>query len=138
MSQAERLYWIDAEIRGGRYPNPEALREKFGIRRRQAYGDRRCLVQMNAPLVFDQKHGGWTYSDPTYVLPFLHLSRRETAGLRRALLAAREYLGAEDARALEIVAERLAPDLAPVDRESVSGAVHPAGSVSIPPGLLAA
>ena len=43
MSHLERLYWLDAEIRAGRFPHPDSLAEKFGISRRTAFGDARYL-----------------------------------------------------------------------------------------------
>ncbi len=64
------------------------------------------------------------------------LSRREAAGVRRSLLAAQEYLGAADARAVALVAERLAPGITAGASESVGGAVHVAGSASVPEALL--
>jgi predicted DNA-binding transcriptional regulator YafY len=137
MSQTERLYWIDAQIRSGQYPNAQAVCERFGVRRRTAYADRDYLVRkLHAPLVYDRTHDGWTYTDTTFTLPFLVLSRSEAAGLRRALLAAQEYLGAADARALALITERLAPHLSALTRETVGGAIRLSGSVSVAEALL--
>jgi predicted DNA-binding transcriptional regulator YafY len=64
MDRPKRLYWIDAEIHAGRYPNPALLAERFGIFIRTAYSDRDALREdLHAPLVFDRAHGGWTYID---------------------------------------------------------------------------
>lgn len=128
MSQTERIYWIDAQIRAGSFPNAQSVSEQFEVSRRTAFHDRDYLLsRLNAPLVFDRGRGGWTYSDTTYSLPFLALSEREAAGLRRSLLAAREYLGPADAEPLRLLAERLtcpASGASPALHERVRGAIR--------------
>lgn len=134
MAQTERIYWIDAEIRAGCFPNAQVVAERFGVSRRTAYADRDYLIhRLNAPLVFDRQRGGWTYTDPTYVLPFLALSEREASALRRSLLVAREYLGPQDAEPLRLIAERLAPYLPASGvsaHERVRGSIHLYQSIS--------
>jgi len=143
MSQIERLYWIDREIREHRYPNARAVCDRFEVRPRTAYTDRDHLIQrLGAPLVFDRARGGWAYRDPTYVLPFLALTDREAAALRRSLLAAHASLPPADAASVLALAERLAPYAPPLDPtapggpESLAGAVRPARDVGVPEGLL--
>lgn len=131
MSQMERLYWIDEQIRNQGFPYVQDVRERFGVSERTVYADHKYLRErLNAPLVFDRERRGWTYSDPTYRLPFLLLTDREGRALRRALLAAREYAGPGDTGPLNLLAERLdtyLPDAASRDvpeRESVRGSIH--------------
>jgi predicted DNA-binding transcriptional regulator YafY len=141
MSQTERIYWIDDQIRRGRYPNAESVCEHFGVSRRTAYLDRDYLKErLHAPVVFDRTRNGWTYSDAAYVLPYLAFSDKEAGALRRSLLAAQEYLPPADIAPLQLIAERLTPGSAgPTlnDREIILGAIRLAASATVPDALLA-
>lgn len=140
LSQIERLYWIDSQIRSRHYPNAEAVCRQFGVSRRTAFADHRHLTDnLGAPLVYDRRRGGWAYTDPTYLLPFLALTEREAATLRRSLLAAREYLAAPDAGTVNALAQRLQPFLPPLAMaaaESMGGAIQAESAVSASPALL--
>jgi predicted DNA-binding transcriptional regulator YafY len=138
MSQTERLYWIDAQIRANRYPNAQQVSEHFGVTKRTAYADRDHLIHhLNAPLVYDRQRGGWKYTDTTYVLPFLALSEPEAAALRRSLLAAQEYLSESDAHPVRLLFERLAPYLsAPATPESIGGSIHFTPEAAVAPELM--
>lgn len=145
MSQLERLYWIDSQIRSRQFPNADTVVQQFGVSRRTAFADRDCLKEsLHAPLAFDTQRGGWTYTDPSYVLPLLTLTAQEASSLHRTLLAAQEYLGAAEAEPLRLLRERLAvylPSLRPnpiSPHESVQGAVHPACGLSTAQDLLQA
>ena len=137
MSQIERLYWIDNQIRSQAYPNAEAVCQKFGVSRRTAFADHRHLTDnLGAPLIHDRRRGGWTYTDPTYLLPFLALTEREASTLRRSLLAAREYLAAPDAAPVSALAQRLQPFLPALTQtaaESMGGAIE--AGISAPSAL---
>src|SRR5579884_584540 len=112
MSQTERLYWLDAQIRAERYPNADRVAAHFEVSRRTGFADRTYLLdRLGAPLKTDKRKGGWYYTDPTFVLPFLALSEPEAAVLRRSLLAAQEYLGESDTTLLQGLRERLSPFL---------------------------
>lgn len=126
MTLIERVYWIDGEIRAGRFPNADAVAERFEVSRRTAFKDRDHLLnRLNAPLIWDRSRSGWTYSDFTWVLPFLALSEAEAATLRRSLLAAQEYLTPADGRIAGQLFARLLPDLArPGSWETGGGAIH--------------
>ena len=66
-----------------------AVAAYFHITPRAAYKDRLCLLHdPGTPLVTDDERGGWYYTDPTYLLPFLALAEQEATALRQALLAA--------------------------------------------------
>ena len=114
--------------------------QEFGVSRRTAYDDRRHLAEnLGAPLVNDRRRGGWTYTDSTYLLPFLAFTEREAATLRRSLLAGSQYLAVPDAQPVHALAQRLQPflpSLAEAGAESLGGAVHLSSSVSTPPALL--
>jgi predicted DNA-binding transcriptional regulator YafY len=138
MSQTERLYWIDAQIRDHRYPTAAAVAAHFHVSERTAFADRSYLIfRLNAPLKNNHTHGGWEYTDPTYVLPFLALSEVETAALRRSILAAQEYLGPADAQAVELLYDRLKSHLpAQSEFESFGGSIRFAETAPIPHELL--
>lgn len=140
MSQIERLYWIDRQIRDAQHPNADTVCQQFGVSRRTAYDDRRHLTDhLGAPLAFDHKRGGWVYTDSTYLLPFLALTEREAAALRRSLLTACEYLPPPDTAPINALAQRLQPFLPPLVEavaESMSGAIQLDGGISASPALL--
>jgi predicted DNA-binding transcriptional regulator YafY len=140
MSQTERLYWIDAQIHDRRYPNAEKVCDHFGVSLRTAYVDHDYLrTRLNAPIAYDRERGGWHYTEETFMLPFLALSAREASGLRRSLLAAQEYLSAEDARAVRLLLDRFAAYLPGGQAaESISGSMHFAAETEIEPALLEA
>lgn len=121
MSQLARLYWIDTEVRSGRFPNATQVAECFGTAERTATADFSCLRRdFHAPLVYRARQRGYTYDPPGYVLPRLILTERELAAVRRALLAAQEFGGiAGDTEALALLATRLTEIKTP-DRARVS------------------
>ena len=128
MAQIERIYWIDSQIRANRYPNAQKVSERFELSERIAYKDRNFLKdRLHAPLRNDKSRGGWFYSDPTFVLPYLALSETESITLRRALLVATEYLGPLDSEPLLEIASKLG-DYLPMRTdqtdESVRGAIR--------------
>ena len=138
MSQTERLYWIDGQIQAKRYPNAEKVSAHFGVNRRTAYMDRDYMItRLNAPIAHDTDRGGWYYTEDTFMLPFLALSARESAGLRRSLLAAQEYLSSEDARAVHLLLDRFATYLPGGQAtESMGGSMRFAAETQIEAQLL--
>jgi len=137
MSQTERLYWLDAQIRDARFPCPQSARTHLEVTVRTVHADIAYLRdRLHAPVHFDYGKGGWAYTDPTYRLPFLLLTDRETAALRRSLLVAQEYARG-DAGPLRLLAERLGaavPEAAPKPQgsgghERAAGSVHLARAV---------
>ena len=121
MSQFARLYWIDREVRSGRFPNALRVSEEFGVSERTATADFSSLRRdFHAPLVYRARQRGYTYDPPGYVLPRLILTERELAAVRRALLAAQEFGGiAGDSEALALLTDRLTEIQTP-DRARVS------------------
>ena len=126
MSQIERLYWIDDQIRTNRYPNTDKVVAYFGGSRRAAFADCKHLKdRLHAPILFSKGHNGWYYSDTTYMLPYLALTEKESAGLRRSLFAAQEYLGPAEAEVLSLVIDRLALYIPnPTSPETIRGSLH--------------
>ncbi len=67
MSQMERLYWSDNEIRTGHFPNADTLCRKFEVSRRTAFATRDYLKERcGAPLAIDKRRGGWKYTEPDW------------------------------------------------------------------------
>lgn len=78
MSNLHRLAWLDANIRGGRYPDSRVLAEKFEISVRQAQRDIEYLkYTMGAPLEYSAAQKGYYYTDKTYLLPTSMISEDE-------------------------------------------------------------
>lgn len=102
----ERYYWLDAQIRMGRYPNASTLAERFEISRKAAHSTiQRLQNNLRAPLEYDPARKGYGYSDTAFRLPPLWL-QEPTAS---ALLVAQDLLSRlladspdpEDARTAE-------------------------------------
>lgn len=145
MARLERVLWIDAQIRGGRYPNLTRIMDQWEVSRGTAHGDYRYLKdRLHAPLAFERSRGGWTYTDPTFALPSAIVSENEAAALERALLVAREHLDPAAAAGLDAFADWLAPYLPArrrnAETESAGGGSalsgNGEGGVGVSPDLL--
>lgn len=110
MAQSERLYWLDAQIRAGNYPNVATLRAQFEVSKRTAFYDAMFLRdRLGAPLVYDRRRSGWRYDAPHYEIPFLALSDEEANALRRTMMAAQAHLHPADQSALQHLIVKLSP-----------------------------
>lgn len=143
MSQTERLYWIHAQIMDDRYPNALTVSQHFEITPRSAYKDRVYMVnRLHAPIKTDRKRDGWYYTDKTFMLPFLALTEKEATALRRTLLAAQEYMGAQEVHSIQVLYARLSPYLSQSEQdttgESVGGMIHIVPEAQVDPALLEA
>lgn len=73
-----RIAWLDANIRGERYPDSRKLAEKFEISIRQAQRDIEYLkYTMGAPLEYLPSKKGYFYSNKTFLLPANIISEEE-------------------------------------------------------------
>ncbi len=71
MSTLERIYYLHARIRAGRYPNTTSLVREFEISPATAHRDVAYLRdRLLAPLAFDQRRNGYYYTDTAFHLPF--------------------------------------------------------------------
>jgi predicted DNA-binding transcriptional regulator YafY len=78
MSNLHRIQWIDKHIRARRYPNCQTIAEEFCISRRQASRDIEYLrYSLNGPVEYSAEHNGYYYTDETYHLPSLLISRQD-------------------------------------------------------------
>ena len=78
-TKLERIYWIDEQIRAERYPNAHKVQERFELSNpRIAYEDRKFMInRLGAPIKHDRTKNGWYYTDLTYFLPAIMLTREE-------------------------------------------------------------
>jgi proteasome accessory factor B len=142
-SQWSRTIWLDTQTREGSYPNIEALREKFSVRRRTAFNTIAFLRHsLGAPLAYSGARRGYYYTDPTYTLPALFLQEGELLALLLAQQVAHQYLGTPleaPLRAAIAKISRYLPDEALVQLEDLADAFHFAGgsSIEIPLQLMA-
>ena len=78
-TKLERIYWIDEQIRAEQYPNAHKVQERFELSNpRIAYEDRKFMInRLGAPIKHDRTKNGWYYTDLTYFLPAIMLTREE-------------------------------------------------------------
>ena len=78
-TKLERIYWIDEQIRAERHPNAHKVQERFELSNpRIAYEDRKFMInRLGAPIKYNKSRGGWYYTDTTYFLPAIMLTREE-------------------------------------------------------------
>lgn len=103
---------IDRQVRDGQYPTAESIALKLEVSPRVIYADR-CFLRdrLGAPLEFDRERGGWTYTDPTYVLPSLFASEGDLIAFFLSLEVARRYLGTPFEEPIRSAVQRLSNGL---------------------------
>jgi predicted DNA-binding transcriptional regulator YafY len=110
--QLQRLLTIDAEIRGGHYPNASRMAEKLEVSKRVIYKDREFMVdRLGAPIEYDRERGGWFYTDPTWILPSIFVTEGELMAFFLSVEVARRYLGTAFEVPLRSAINRLAASL---------------------------
>jgi predicted DNA-binding transcriptional regulator YafY len=92
--QLERIFYIDASIRAGRYPNANQLAEELDVSKRVIFNDREFMInRLGAPIEFDWDRGGWWYTDTTWVLPNMMITEGELLAFFLSVDVARRFLG---------------------------------------------
>jgi predicted DNA-binding transcriptional regulator YafY len=77
-----RLVAIDSAVRGGSYPNARTLARELEVNPRTVQRDLEFLRdRLHAPLTFDARRNGYTYTQPDYRLPFVRLTEGELVAL---------------------------------------------------------
>jgi predicted DNA-binding transcriptional regulator YafY len=85
-AQLRRLYWIDAALQRGEYPNAPGLAQELGVSRTTLHQDLRALRETyRAPLTFDPTKGGYGYGHP-FRPELPHLPAEEAIDLATTLL----------------------------------------------------
>lgn len=78
LSNMHRILWFDSQIRENKYPNRNALAERFEISIRQAQRDIDYLKDsLKAPLTYDAKRRGYYYEEQTFMLPHVYISEEQ-------------------------------------------------------------
>jgi predicted DNA-binding transcriptional regulator YafY len=78
VSNTHRIAWIDAQIRGDRYPNAVTIAEKFSISPRQASRDLEYLRDtMCAPLAYSYQRKGYYYEGRSFVVANLVMTEEQ-------------------------------------------------------------
>ena len=94
-TKMERIYWIDKQIRAKRYPNARKVQERFELgSTRIVYEDRKFIInRLHAPIKYSRSRDGWYYTDATYFLPEIMLTREEITAFFLGEELFRRYLG---------------------------------------------
>ena len=89
-----RFFWIDQEIRAGRYPNNPKIAEKFEISLKTAQRTMDFLCyQLHAPVAYSPEKRGWYYTDPSYKLSAIELSEGDLIAILLAEKLSHQYRG---------------------------------------------
>jgi predicted DNA-binding transcriptional regulator YafY len=110
--QLERIMRIDARIRAGSYPNAARIADELEVSKRVIYQDRNFMVnRLGAPIDFDREHGGWYYTNPTWVFPSMFVTEGELMAFFLSIEVAQRYLGTAFEAPLHAAINRLALSL---------------------------
>lgn len=74
----ERFYWLDNQIKRGRYPKRKDIADHFGISERQVSRDVRYMKEfLYAPIEYSSEYEGYIYTDESYELPKAKVTEKE-------------------------------------------------------------
>ena len=142
-SKMRRIFWIDEQIRAGKYPNARTVMEHFELRSpRVVYDDKRFMIdELDAPIEHSRTNGGWHYTEPTYFLPAIMLETEEIDALFLGERLIKRYLGAAFEIPLRIALEKITqhlPEQAGDDaqRDTSAFAFTGGGKTKIDPDVL--
>jgi predicted DNA-binding transcriptional regulator YafY len=89
-----RAFWIDLQIREGRYPNARTIAEHFEVKPKTV---QRTIAfmrdQLQAPLEYSAEKRGWYYSEPRYALPAVQLTEGDLIAILLTERLVRQYRG---------------------------------------------
>ena len=110
--QLERIMEIDAQIRGGLYPNAGRIARKLEVSKRVIFQDKKFMLErLGAPIQLDRERGGWYYTNPTWALPSMFVSEGELMAFFLSIEVAQRYLGTDFEAPLRAAVSRLAANL---------------------------
>jgi predicted DNA-binding transcriptional regulator YafY len=90
----ERVFWIDHEIRAGRYPNATTIAEHFEVSTKTSQRSLDFMRdRLRLPLEYSAERRGWYYNEPVYGLTAVELTEGELIGILLAEKLARQYRG---------------------------------------------
>lgn len=94
VSHLERVFWIDREIRAGRYPCARTIAEYFEINAKTAHRTIDFMRdRLRLPMAYSAEKRGWYYTEPTYGLPAIELIEGDLVAILLAERLARQYRG---------------------------------------------
>jgi predicted DNA-binding transcriptional regulator YafY len=106
--QLERIMAIDQSIRNGEYPNADRLAEKLEVSRRVIFNDREFMInRLGAPMEYDRQHGGWFYTNKTWVLPGIIVSEGELLAFFLSVEISKRFLGSSLESPLRSAVEKI-------------------------------
>jgi predicted DNA-binding transcriptional regulator YafY len=90
----EKVFWIELEIRNGRYPNATTIAEHFEVSQKTA---QRALDfmrdRLRMPIAYSAEHRGWYYTEPYFALPAIEMTEGDLVAILLAEKLARQYRG---------------------------------------------
>ena len=90
----ERIFWIDREIRAGRYPNNPQIAAHFEISERTAQRTMDFLRdRIKFPLAYSAEQRGWYYTEPVWALPAIELTEGDLVAILLTEKLSRQYRG---------------------------------------------
>lgn len=132
--QLERIFEIDRQIRAGLYPTAETIAAKQECSRRVIFQDKRFMTdRMGAPIEFDRQHGGWYYTDETWIMPSIMVTEGELLAFLLSIEVMQRHLGSDYEGQLRSAIDKIAANVkgpVTVDMEELrhlSSGAAPAG-----------
>lgn len=90
----ERVFWIDQQVRAGRYPNARTIAEHFEVTPKTAQRTLDFMRdRLRLPLGYSSEHRGWFYTEPAYALPAIELTEGDLLAILLAEKLSRQYRG---------------------------------------------
>lgn len=87
-----RLIKLDELIRANNYPSPDYISEHFEIDKRTVYRDIEALKdQLNAPVAYSKKYGGYYYTEKDFSLKKINLTEGELISIYLGEKLLRQY-----------------------------------------------
>ncbi len=107
-TQAERLLDLDRRLRNSEYPNCTSFAADWEISTKTAQRDIDFLRdRMGAPIEYDALRRGYTYTEPTFMLPAVQMNEGELAALLMGSKMLTAFQGTPIAEKLTAVFEKL-------------------------------
>jgi predicted DNA-binding transcriptional regulator YafY len=90
----ERIFWIDREIRLGKFPNNRQIAEHFEISEKTAQRTMDFLRdRIKFPVAYSAEQRGWYYTEPTWALPAIELTEGDLVAILLTEKLSRQYRG---------------------------------------------
>ena len=100
---------IDRRIREGEYPNADRMAETLEVSRRVIYNDRSFMIyRLGAPIEFDREHGGWYYTDKTWILPGMMVTEGELVAFFLSMEISKRFIGTDLESPLRSAVDKIA------------------------------